>query len=146
MPILYSDEFKSFYLATPNTAYVFHVGEGGFLIHDYYGGIVPPEDMAAYSLRTGNSGFSPKAAELSISPDMTPMEYSCNGTGDFRISALQIREVRGNASTDVRYVSHKIYAGKPMPQGQPATYGTETEVSTLEILTKDDVTGAEVTL
>ena len=146
MPIHYSDELQSFSLSTPNTSYVFHIGEGGFLIHDYYGGKIPCEDMREYSLRTGNSGFSPKAGGLSLSPDITPMEYSCNGTGDYRVSALQIREARGNASTDIRYVSHKIYAGKPEIPGQPATYGTDDEVTTLEILTRDAVTDAEVTL
>ncbi len=146
MPIQYSEELRSFYLSTPHSTYVFHVSEGNFLVHDYYGARVPAEDMQAYSLRTGNSGFSPKSADLTLSPDMTPMEYSCNGTGDYRISALQIREIRGNASTDIRYVSHKIYKGKPALSGQPATYGDDTETTTLEVLTKDAVTGAEVLL
>ena len=74
MPIHYSEELQSFPLSTPNTSYVFHIGEGGFLIHDYYGGKIPCEDMREYSLRTGNSGFSPKAGGLSLSPDITPME------------------------------------------------------------------------
>ena len=79
-------------------------------------------------------------------PETAPVEYSCNGTGDYRISALQIREVRGNASTDIRYVSHKIYAGKPRLEGQPATYAADGEADTLEILCRDHVSGAEVTL
>ncbi|MBO5213397.1 MAG: alpha-galactosidase [Clostridia bacterium] len=146
MPILYSEEFKSFYLNTPNSSYVFHVNDGNFLVHDYYGAKIPMEDMKAHSLMTGNTGFSVKSADLTTAPDITPMEYSCNGSGDFRISALQIREARGNASTDMRYVSHKIYRGKPTMKDQPATYGTEAETETLEILTRDSVTGAEATL
>ena len=146
MPIQYSDELRSFYLSTPNSSYVFHVNEGNFLVHDYYGAKIPAEDMKVLSFRTGNTGFSPKSADLTLAPDLTPMEYSCNGTGDYRVSALQIREARGNASTDIRYVSHKIYNGKPVLAGQPATYGDETETVTLEVLTKDAVTGAEVIL
>ncbi len=146
MSVCYSDELKSFYLSTPKTSYVFHINAGGFLVHDYYGAKVPLCDMRDYSARTGKSGFSPINGDKTTSPDMTPQEYSCNGTGDFRISALQIREYRGNASTDVRYVSHNITAGKPEIPGQPATYGDETQVTTLEVITEDEVTGARVTL
>ncbi len=143
MPIQYSEEFKSFYLSTPNTSYVFHVNDGGFLIHDYYGPAVPVCDMREYS---GRLARGPQSADGTTTPCTAAMEYGCNGTGDFRVSALQIRNAAGNASTDIRYVSHKIYAGKPEIPGQPSTYGTEKEVSTLEILTEDKVTGAKVTL
>ena len=143
MAICYSDEFKSFYLTTPNTSYVFHINEGGFLIHDYYGARLPLCDMREYSLRLARG---PKSGDNTTSPCGAPMEYSCNGTGDFRVSALQVRNAAGNASTDIRYLSHKIYKGKPPIGGQPATYGGEEEVSTLEILTEDKVTGLQVTL
>lgn len=146
MPIQYNDAIRTFYLATANTSYVFHINDGGFLIHDYYGAFLPPCDLRYYSERAGRASFSPKSADLTTVPDTAPMEFSCNGTGDYRISALQIREVRGNASTDIRYHSHKIYKGKPQLVGQPATYGDDSETETLEILAKDNVTGAEVTL
>ena len=81
-----------------------------------------------------------------FSPDLAPMEYSCNGTGDFRISALQIKNHFGDVSTDIRYVDHKIYKGKPVLEGLPATFATENEAETLEIYTEDKVTGALVTL
>ncbi|MBO5248074.1 MAG: alpha-galactosidase, partial [Clostridia bacterium] len=143
MAIQYSEEFKSFYLSTPNTSYVFHVNDGGFLIHDYYGKSIPVCDMRDYA---GRFDRRPLSADLTTYPNTAPMEYSCNGTGDYRVSALQIRSAAGDAATDVRYVSHKIYGGKPSIQGQPSTYGTEQEVTTLEILTQDAVTGAQVTL
>lgn len=146
MPIQYSEELRLFRLATPNTAYFFHVNEGGFLVHDYYGKTLPICDLRYLSARAHKASFSPQSADLTTTPETAPVEYSCNGTGDYRISALQIREVRGNASTDIRYVSHKIYPGKPALKGQPATYGTEDETTTLEVLMRDDVTGAEVTL
>ncbi len=143
MSIHFSKEYQSFYLTTPNTSYVFHINEGGFLIHDYYGKAVPPCDMREYS---GRLARGPRSADRTTTPCTAAMEYSCNGTGDFRVSALQIRNAAGNASTDIRYVSHKIYPGKPAIPGQPSTYGTDDEVSTLEILTEDAVTGARVTL
>lgn len=143
MSIIYCEQFQSFYLSTPNTSYVFHINEGGFLIHDYYGPAVPVYDMREYAARLARG---PKSADNTTALCGAPMEYSCNGTGDFRVSALQIRNAAGNASTDIRYVSHNIYKGKPSIPGQPSTYGTEEEVSTLEILTEDKVTGAQVTL
>ena len=146
MPIQYSEELRLFRLATPNTAYFFHINEGGFLIHDYYGEILPMCDLRSASARIGKASFSPRSADLTTVPETAPQEYSCNGTGDYRISALQIRESRGNAATDIRYVSHKVYPGKPAIQGQPATYGTDEETTTLEVLTEDGVTGARITL
>lgn len=146
MSIKYLDEFKSFYLSTPNTSYVFHINDGGFLIHDYYGKKIAECDMRYFSARPGRSSFSPRSADFTTTPDSAPMEYSVNGTGDYRVSALQIREFRGNASTDIRFDSYKIYSGKPALKGQPATYGTEKETTTLEIVAKDAVTNAEVTL
>ena len=74
------------------------------------------------------------------------MEYSCNGCGDFRGIALSILRSTGTADTDIKYVSHKIYAGKPLIVGQPATYAAEDEATTLEVLCLDAVSGAEVTL
>lgn len=143
MSVCYKEEWRSFFLDTPNSTYAFHVNEGGFLVHDYYGARVPACDLRAAS---GRLARGPKSADNTCSPCGIPMEYSCNGTGDFRVSALQIRNVAGNASTDVRYVSHKIYPGKPEIPNQPSTYGTKNEVTTLEILTEDAVTGAQVTL
>jgi len=146
MPIQYCDTIRTFYLSTPNTSYVFHVNDGGFLIHDYYGEKLPVCDLRYAANREGRASFSPKSADLTTVPDSAPMEYSCNGTGDFRVSALQIREARGNASTDLRYQSHEIYKGKPALKGQPATYGTEEETTTLAVTAADRVTGAEVVL
>ncbi|MBQ7915632.1 MAG: alpha-galactosidase [Firmicutes bacterium] len=146
MSIIYSQEFNSFYLSTPNTSYVLSVNPGGFLIHNYYGCRLPVCDMRFTAERSSQASFCPNSADLTTVPDKAPMEYSCNGTGDYRVSALQIRESRGNASTDIRYVSHKFYKGKPALPGQPATYASQDEAETLEILTRDNVTGAEVTL
>ena len=70
--------------------------------------------------------------------DLHRMEYSCNGCGDFRGSALSILRSTGTNDTDIKYVSHKIYAGKPKIDGQPATYATEDEATTLEILCRGE--------
>lgn len=85
---------KIFKLDTASSSYVFAVHDSGRLLHLYYGAYLPDCDMR-YLLDRGYFGsFTPDAAGYvgkEFSPDTQPSEYSCNGTGDFRISALQIR-------------------------------------------------------
>ena len=75
------------------------------------------------------------------------MEYSCNGSGDYRLAALSIKDSMGRTTTDIRYLDHKIYDGKPKLKGLPATYcNDDREAQTLELITIDKFTGAKVTL
>lgn len=140
---------KVFKLDTKDTSYIFAVGEGNMLLHQYYGAYVSDDDLHYYARYQRHGGVCPKPAfptEEYFSTDVNRMEYSVNGTGDYRISALQIKDNGGRASTDIRYVSHKIYAGKPTIPGMPATYANEDEADTLEIDAIDKHTGALVTL
>lgn len=147
MPIIFQEETKSFFLTTEKTTYALHVNEGGWLIHDYYGAAVPVSDLRYTAERSGAASFAPKSADGTCLAQIAPQELSANGCGDYRVSALQIRNGDGYASTDIRYVSHKIYAGKPGIPGQPATYAeSDGEATTLEIVAADKITGAEVTL
>ena len=53
----------------------------------------------------------------------------------------------GRTTTDIRYLDHKIYDGKPKLKGLPATYcNDDSEAQTLELITIDKFTGAKVTL
>lgn len=149
MAIRYCEETKEFRLDTPTATYAFHIHEGGYLIHDYYGAKAGEDDLTYASVRGKRNGIYPKSPDVSssyFSPDIWPMEFSCNGTGDYRVSALQIRDAQGHDSTDLRYVSHRIYAGKPNLPGQPAVYASEEEADTLEVLAQDPGTGIEITL
>lgn len=150
MPISFDDSKKIFKLDTPSSTYAFKVYDENYLIHLYYGAYVPDNDFDGYEKRRQYASFSASNAHLThtgFSADTYPMEIGCNGCGDMRISALQIRNADGNASTDVRYVSHKIYSGKPALPGLPALYANDDgECTTLEVVTLDKVTGAEVTL
>ncbi len=154
MAISFDSNKKLFKLDTKNSSYIIEIFEENFLLHLYYGGKIPDNNVVALKNRGMFASFSPNnyavqmklGTDQAFSPDLAPMEYSCNGTGDFRISALQIRNHNGDASTDIRYVDHKIYKGKPELPGLPATYASEEEAETLEIYTLDKVTGAYVTL
>lgn len=142
-------ENKVFKLDTKETSYIIAVGEGGYLIHQYYGAHVSDDDLSYYAMYQAHGGVCPRPAfktEKYFSADVNRIEYSVNGTGDYRVSALQIKDSNGHASTDIRYIGHRIYAGKPKIPGMPATYATEDEADTLEIDAIDEVTGALVTL
>lgn len=94
--------------------------------------------------------ISPKNVHVDdykFSLDVQPMEYSCNGSGDYRLAALSIKDSMGRTTTDIRYLDHKIYDGKPKLKGLPATYcNDDSEAQTLELITIDKFTGAKVTL
>ena len=149
MAILFDAEKKIFKLDTASSSYVFAVHDSGRLLHLYYGAYLPDCDMR-YLLDRGYFGsFTPDAAGYvgtEFSPDTQPSEYSCNGTGDFRISALQIRNADGNIATDIRYVSHRILSEKPVLPGMPSLRDENGDSETLEVTTLDQTTNAEVKL
>lgn len=150
MAIIFDCEKRVFRLDTPSSSYAMEISPAGYLLHLYYGARVPDTDLDYLRKRLTNASFSASVAEPEehgMSLDTVGLEYPCAGIGDFRISALQIRGENGNAATDIRYRSHRIYAGKPSLEGLPATYAnSDDEADTLEIVCEDCLTGAEVTL
>ena len=150
MSINFCKETKTFKLDTYSSTYIFGIFEGNYLVHYYYGAPIPDTNVEALRLRPGFASFcpdSPTARVFNFSPDVTPMEYSTFGAGDFRLSAFAVKNSEGNKVTDLRYVSHEIYKGKKALPGLPALYvDEEGEAETLEILTEDKVTGVKATL
>ena len=150
MPIIFDTEKRTFKLDTPKSSYVFKVSPTGYLLHLYYGAYVPDIDLDYLSMNLHNASFSADVAspeEHWLSLDTAALEYPVNGSGDFRTSALSIRGSNGSSVTDIRYRSHRIYAGKPKLEGLPATYAnSDDEADTLELVLEDALTGAEVTL
>lgn len=150
MPVFYDEKKKIFKLDTLSSSYIFQVYDKNYLANLYYGAKIPDYNLTDFALRYDYASFSAENPESEIhpfSPDTCPLEVGCAGCCDMRIPSLQIRNKEGYAATDVRYVSHKIYAGKPKITGMPATYANDdSECTTLEVVTLDKVTGAEVTL
>ncbi|MBQ2759588.1 MAG: alpha-galactosidase [Clostridia bacterium] len=150
MPIIFDSEKKIFKLDTLNSSYIFKIYRENYLVHLYYGAKIPDYNLTDFEKRNMYASFSPSNCNMTdcdFSADTYPFEIGCNGAGDMRISALQIRGSSGCAATDVRYVSHKIYSGKRALEGLPALYAnTDDECTTLEVETLDKVTGAKVTL
>ncbi len=150
MSVIFDSEKKIFKLDTLNSSYIFEIYNENYLVHLYYGKKIPDYNLKDFPDRRMFASFSasnPHMDDWVFSADVFPLEIGCNGCGDMRISSLQIRNADGNASTDMRYVSHKIYKGKPALKGLPALYENEDgECETLEVTTRDCVTGAQAVL
>ncbi len=150
MAISFNKSNNTFKLDTNTSTYIFGVFEGNYLVHYYYGAPIPDTDVEGLRFRPLFASFcpdSPSAPVFNFSPDVTPMEYSTFGAGDFRLSAFVVENSAGNKVTDLRYVSHEIFKGKKPLPGLPALYiNEEAEAETLEVLTTDKVTGVFVTL
>jgi len=129
---------------------VIRIFDQNYLLGIYYGKKIPDINLKGYDHRDYASSFSPRnqiIGEGAFSPDLAPLEFSGFGTGDFRKTAVAIRNSDGNNCTDFRYFSHRIYRGKAALPGLPATYAnTDDECETLEITMEDKVTGAEAIL
>ena len=149
MPITFDEKRKIFKLDTLDSTYAIGIREG-YLIHLYYGKKIPDDNLLNLPFRGYFATISPKNVHVDdykFSLDVQPMEYSCNGSGDYRLAALSVKDSMGRTTTDIRYLDHKIYDGKPKLKGLPATYCNDnSEAQTLELITIDSFTGAKVTL
>ena len=146
--IFYNEKDKAFKLRANNTDYMMKVCEEGYLAHVYYGNKVPDEDLT-YLLRLDESPFTPATNDRDRASfmDTLAFEYPCFGLGDYRESAFKIMDADGMSTSDLRYVSHKMYEGKPKLEGLPATFATEESgCSTLEITMYDKYADIEVVL
>lgn len=150
MPITFDSEKRIFKLDTATSSYIFEIYEENYIVHLYYGAKTPDCNVTQLKYRGSFPSFSPNNINVSdpmFSPDVTPLEYSGEGTGDFRSAAVAVRNADGNNSTDFRYKSHKIYGGKPAIEGLPALYvENDADAQTLELLAEDSVTGVQAVL
>ena len=149
MPILFDAERRVFKLDAKGFTYAMMVYRENYLVHLYAGAPIPDTDLSYLMYRgwfDSLSPLNPQVEDPNFSVDIQPLEYPAGGAGDFRISALSVRGKAGDAVTDIRYVSHKIYQGKPALSGLPATFDREGAAQTLEVETLDAVTGVKVTL
>lgn len=147
MRIFFDEKRRLFKMDTDKTTYVIGLSPEGYVGHVYYG-------RRLYKL-CGNSLL--RMEELPFTPcvnkrdksaflDFYPMEYSFGGVGDYRESCLDVRNEMGSKGCEFFYKSHNIRKGKPGLKGLPASFGTEDEVETLEIICQDPVLQMEVCL
>lgn len=148
MSIFYNEKERAFKLRAKNTDYMMKIVEGEYLAHVYYGRAVPDEDLG-YLLRLDESPFTPATnnRDKASYMDTIPFEYPCFGLGDYREPAMMIMDSEGMSTCDLRYVSHRIFDGKPALEGMPATFPTEKSPSqTLEMTMLDKHANIETVL
>lgn len=141
MGIFYQEKERIFTLQTAHTTYQMKVDDFGFLLHLYYGKKVCGN--MDYLLTYYDRGFSGNPADAdsdrTYSLDALPQEYPAMGTGDYRSSAIVIRNADCSECCDLRYVFHVIKKGKYELKGLPAVFADEEEAETLEIFLEDKV-------
>lgn len=148
MAIGYKQENRMFSLDTAHTSYRMKVDDYGFLLHLYYGGRV--YGNMDYLLTRYDRGFSGNPSDVgndrTYSMDVLPQEYPVMGVGDFRNSALIIRNEDGSDCCDLRYVGYETKKEKYGLPGLPAVYADSGEAETLCVYLEDKISGVRVTL
>ncbi len=147
MAIYYQEQKKIFELHTKNSTYLIGVTPEGYVGHIYYGERLWKE-ADNYLLRMEEIPFTPSVnkREKSSFLDSFPMEYPTGGIGDYRESCLNVRNGKGQMGSELFYLSHEIYRGKKKLEGLPASFGSEGEVETLEIVLEDQILGMRAVL
>lgn len=141
MGIVYHEGSKEFHLYNKEVSYVFKILRNNQLGQLYFGKAIRDRESFEHLDQARGCILAPGVfkGDLDFSMEVIKQEYPAYGTGDYRDPAYQIRSENGSRITDFQYVSHRIFQGKPELEGLPATYGTEQEVTTLEIILEDEV-------
>lgn len=145
--IRFDEKNKVFLLDTENTSYGIAIVDDRYIEHLYYGRRLEDTDIR-YLLREDEAPFTPSVnkRETGAFLDFAPMEYPETGMGDYRESALSVRSMQGHRASELCYEGYEIVAGKPALEGLPATWGKDSECSTLKIFCHDSLLGMKVTL
>ena len=144
--IEFQEDLSIFHLKSRDFSYILHVLDEGYVVHRYFGKKVrtfSPDNKITYLDRAFSP--NPTSQDRTFSLDTLALEYSSNGLGDFRTSAIEVRNDKGTA-LDLRYQGHRIFKGKKELPGLPASFGNEEQVETLEVDLYDQLTEVTVTL
>lgn len=147
MKIIFDEKNNVFLLCTENTAYALAVVDGRYVEHLYYGKYLDTTDLR-FLLREDEAPMVPSVnkRETGAFLDCAPMEYPETGMGDYRESALCVRNMAGHRASELAYEGYEIMDGKPKLEGLPAVWGSESECMTLKIFLRDSLLGMKVTL
>ena len=150
MAIIFDEKNKVFHLQTKNSSYVFELCGDYIITHLHYGkklntikGIEYNNEGKVPALYNVDFGYEKE----DISSEVLPQEYPVYGSPDLRKPAFHATYTDGSRITKMKYVTHKIYAGKPKLNGLPSVYTeSDSEAETLELWLKDDKTGLKFIL
>ena len=146
--ISFDEGKKLFRLDTANSTYCILISERGYLAHCYYGSKIGGDDVS-YLTRQKEYGFSdsPVFREKLSLLDFLPQEIPTDGIGDFRESALAVKNSNGNNAVELKYKSHEIFDGTNRLTGLPCVFDSgNVKSQTLRITTCDEVLGIDADL
>lgn len=138
---------NQFQLNTKNTSYVMH-NENGILVHTYYGKKLPDSDHSYMTKRCRYNGdFQSNISDNLPTLDNALLEYPAFGDGGIINPSIEVLNADGTNFVDLRMIEFCIHNGKPVIEGLPSSYAEEGDnVKTLEIKTKDNISGVEASL
>ena len=148
MSIVFDEKLDLFHLETEHTSYVIGLADKRTYVgHVYYGKRIRPQDMR-YLLRVGEPPYVPSEnnRERCSFYDTFPFEYSGNGVGDYRESAIAVTTVEGQHAILPTYVSYEITREKPLLAGLPSSFDRDKNTETLIIHCTDSVLNVNVDL
>ncbi len=149
--ISFNENKQYFHLRTEKTSYMINIYPTGHLGHVYYGSIigddVETEKMQPhFEIEVGNQVIYDKA-DKNFNLNLSLMEVSTYGKGDYRDPMLHFRLEDGSRLVNFTYKNHEIIKGKPEFPGMPETKANaQSKVSTLKITLQDTVAAIEVDL
>ena len=150
MSVRYIESKKTFLLQTKSSTYQMKISDYGYLLHLYYGERLEDEDLS-YLIQLQDRGFSPNPYEAgndrTFSLDFLPQEFSSDGSSDYRLSSIEIKNGDGSYAFVGKVEKYQIYSGKYHLAGLPSLWTTEKDTAdTLEIWLTDIVTQLTVVL
>ena len=149
MSIIFNEKSREFHLFNNSISYIIKILRNNQLGQLYFGKRIHKRDNYDYLLE---NAYRPMTAyvyegEYEFSLEHIKQEYPSYGTTDFKYPAYEILQNNRSRITDFKYISHKIYSGKPKLKSLPATYTEEdSEADTLEVTLFDSVINAELIL
>ena len=148
MAIIVDEKTGLFQLITDNTEYQMKADKYGVLKHLWYGEKTgcDMEYLQSYPDVGFSGNIYDAGNDRTYSLDTLPLEYACEGVGDYRITAAAAVHQDGSCALDLRYKGYRISKGKYSIKGLPAVYADVSESETLEIVLKDKYSDIEVTL
>ena len=148
MAIIVDEKTGLFQLITDNTEYQMKADRYGVLKHLWYGEKTgcDMEYLQSYPDVGFSGNIYDAGNDRTYSLDTLPLEYACDGVGDYRVTGAAAVHSDGSCALDLRYKSYRISKGKYSIKGLPAVYADVSESETLEIVLKDKYSDIEVTL
>lgn len=148
MSIFANEKTGLFQIITENTEYQMKADKYGVLKHLWYGEKTgcDMEYLQSYPDVGFSGNIYDAGNDRTYSLDTLPLEYACDGVGDYRVTGAAAVHPNGSCALDLRYKSYRISKGKYSIKGLPAVYADVSESETLEIVLKDKYSDIEVTL